>query len=113
MKTPSDFYRDSARSYHEAQHPSDYPLHDLTRTVASCGRIRLFGPRRIYLSTALRGQLVGLRELDDEPGWSSFAQLNLGTIDPAQSRFEPSDVTFSASSSEALTQANLLPMSPV
>ena len=94
-------------------HPLRYPLHDLTRTVGSCGRIHLLGPRRIYLSRALRGQSVGLRELDDGTWLVSFTELTLGTIDSAQSRFEPADVSFSASSSEALTQANLLPMSPV
>jgi transposase InsO family protein len=113
MKTPSDFYRDSARSYPSAPHSLRYPLHDLTRTVGSCGRIHLLGPRRIYLSRALRGQSVGLRELDDGTWLVSFTELTLGTIDSAQSRFEPADVSFSASSSEALTQANLLPMSPV
>lgn len=113
MKTPSDFYRESVRSYPGIQRPLCYPLHDLTRTVGACGRIHMLGPPRIYLGRALRGQRVGLRELDDGRWLVSFAHLHLGTVNAAQSHFEPSDVTFSASSSEALTQANLLPMSSV
>jgi hypothetical protein len=69
--------------------------------------------QRIHLGRALRGKAVGLRELEDGAWLVSFAHLNLGTIEPTHLRFEPYDTSFSASSSEAFTQANLLPMSPV
>jgi hypothetical protein len=58
---PGDVYTPSARTY---QAP-EYPFHDRTIRVTRCGRICI-GKRKINLSTVFAGQMVGIREIDDE-----------------------------------------------
>jgi len=42
----------------------EYPSHDRTITVSSCGRICL-ARRKINLSTVIAGQNVGIKEISD------------------------------------------------
>ena len=102
MRYPAELYVVSERPYRGL---SDllYPFHDRTITVTNCGRI-CFGKRKINLSTALAGQNVGVKEVDDKIWLVSFMQYDLGFFDHQ---------TGTLSSAENPFGAKVLPMSPV
>lgn len=89
MKRPADLYQPSSRSLPTEIPESEYPLHDQTRTVDSGGHV-LFGGRgtSFFLSHALVGEVVGLREVDDGRWLVSFANLDLGYFDEKTRRFD-------------------------
>jgi putative transposase len=60
----------SARAYRPPDDP-DYPWHDRIIRVTRCGRICI-GKRKINLSTVFAGQLVGIREVEDQLWLVSF-----------------------------------------
>jgi transposase InsO family protein len=82
MKRPADLYRPSTRPCPLAPPELIYPLHDDTLTVCDRGFIRITGRMRVYLTVALAGQNVGIRE--EEPGrWIvSFSSIDLGFVEP-------------------------------
>ena len=61
---PGDVYTPSARVYKPPSEP-EYPFHDRSVRVTRCGRICL-GKRKISLSRVFAGQMVGIREVDNE-----------------------------------------------
>ena len=84
-ETPASSYCNSTRKMMNVQDPA-YPLHDLTCRVYSTGNIYLprsaVGRKRmVYVSTALEGELVGLREQNDGRWLVTFADTHLGTLD--------------------------------
>lgn len=90
MMRPADLYQPSLRAYPERLPEVDYPLHDMTRVVRSCGHLSLFRRNQsCYLSTALAGQKVGLREIEEDRWLVSFLSLDLGIVDASTGRFEP------------------------
>jgi transposase InsO family protein len=89
MDTPASWYQPSPRQLPPKLPELTYPLHDFVRTVGSCGTFRLVHRHRVYLTRALRGQPVGLRELDDGHWLVSFASLDLGLYAPSQRAFKP------------------------
>lgn len=101
MKTPGDFYKSSPREYRGLGELS-YPFHDRTVTITHCGRICL-GKRKIHLSTALAGQNVGIREVEDRLWQVSFMTYDLGFFDHQAGRVESAHNPF---------EAKVLPMSP-
>ena len=66
----------------------DYPYHDRTVRVTRCGRICIQG-RKINLSNVFAGQLIGIREVDDQVWQVSFMEYDLGFFDKEQDRVEP------------------------
>lgn len=80
MKYPAEVYEPSKRCIPEVLEPLDYPLHDCSKRVSSCGKITVPCCKRlIYLGAALGGEYVGLREYDDN--WLvTFMELDLGYI---------------------------------
>ena len=58
----------------------DYPLHDWTATVTTCGRI-CFKRRKVNLSQVFAGQAVGIKEIHDDIWLVSFMQYDLGYFD--------------------------------
>src|SRR2546421_3792047 len=64
QSTPASHYKRSERTHPEELPDLVYPLHDLTRVVNASGVVSLFDVR-IYVSHALAGEAVGLRELKD------------------------------------------------
>lgn len=82
LRTPASEYEPSKRGYEDAAAEPDYALHDLVLNVTSAGSVWLPGRRCVYLGTALAGQPVGLREVDDERWLVSFMNLQLGHIEP-------------------------------
>lgn len=102
MKYPAELYTPSARIY-QGLPDLDYPFHDKTITVTTCGRICL-GNKKINLSQVFAGQKVGIRETDDKIWLVSFMKYDLGYFDMETCRVEPLDNPF---------KSKVLPMSPV
>ena len=89
---PGQLYTPSARVYEPPGDP-EYPFHDRTVRVTRCGRICI-GKRKINLSTVFSGQLVGLREVDEEIWQVSFLEYDLGYFDKERDRVEPGPSPF-------------------
>jgi transposase InsO family protein len=88
-KTPAKVYQPSPRPYPAKLIEPTYPLHDDTLLVDRSGHIRLPMSRQVFISAALVGQLVGLRERDDGLWLVSFLDHDLGYFDPKQGTFKP------------------------
>ena len=100
---PGDIYTPSARAY-EPPPELEYPYHDRTVRVTRCGRI-CFGRRKINLSTVFAGQLVGIREIENQIWLVSFMHYDLGFFDQDEGRIEPAPNPFAPET--------VLTMSPV
>ena len=87
MKYPGEIYMPSDRSYRGLL-PIEYPLHDRTIEVTSCGRICI-GKTKINLSKVFTGQKMGLKEVSDGTWLVTFMDYDLGYFDIESSRFEP------------------------
>jgi len=84
QKSPATVYAPSPRTY-SMSGGLQYPLHDEVRLVSPSGHVRLLRTNKhsaTYLSAALGGERVGIRELEDGRWLVSFASLDLGRIDP-------------------------------
>lgn len=94
QRPPSTVYQPSPRTLSATPAALDYPLHDEVRTVAKSGHVRILRTRRqssFFLSTALAGERIGIRELEDGRWLLSFATLDLGWVDPVSRVFHPVD----------------------
>ena len=83
MKRPAEIYAPSMRPYPQRLPELEYPTHDDVLTVGKHGYIRL-SRAHAYVSTALAGQQVGVRELDDGRWLVSFVSLDLGHVDASR-----------------------------
>ena len=99
---PADLYTKAPRPY-QGLGELDYPFHDWTATVTTCGRI-CYKRRKINLSTVFAGQKVGIKQVSNSIWLVSFMQYDLGYFDLDACRLEPIDNPFSP---------KVLPMSPV
>ena len=100
MKPPAAFYTPSKRAY-EGLPELDYPWHDKSVIVTTCGRI-CFNTRKINLSQVFSGQRVGIKQVEDRLWLVSFMDYDLGYFDDTECRLEPLDNPFGS---------KLLPMS--
>jgi len=92
MKYPAEVYKPSRRKY--AGLPSlEYPLHDKTIIVTTCGRICL-NNKKINFSHVFAGQTVGISEVGDKIWLVSFANYDLGYFDEDSCRVEPIENPF-------------------
>ena len=71
--------------------------------MTRCGRVCI-GKRKINLSTVFAGQLVGIREVEEQIWLVSFLHYDLGFFDTEEGRVEPAPNPF--------TSADVLTMSP-
>lgn len=101
MRSPAELYQRSARLYRGLPE-LDYPLHDKTITVTTCGRI-CYKQRKINLSTVFAGQSVGIKQTDERIWLVSFMHYDLGYFDDETCRLEPLQSPFGP---------KVLPMSP-
>jgi len=92
MKYPSEIYKPSDRVYKGIE-PIFYPFHDKTVQVTKCGRICEMG-LKVSVSSALAGQHVGIKEVEDGIWVVSFLEYDLGYFDQKNSRVEPVDDPF-------------------
>lgn len=92
MKCPAELYQPSPRIY-QGIGELDYPLHDKSITVTSCGRICMLR-KKINLSSVLAGQTLGIKEVDEGIWLVSFMHYDLGYIDLEQKTLQPLDNPF-------------------
>ncbi len=69
--------------------------------VTNCGRICI-GKRKISLSKAFAGQLVGTREEDEHLWLVSFMHYDLGFFDQETARLEPTSNPFTMTQAQKL-----------
>jgi putative transposase len=100
-RCPAQLYRTSRRPY-SGLSDLEYPFHDRTVTVTTCGRICI-GRRKINLSQVFAGQNVGIKEVADKIWLVSFMHYDLGFFDHEAGRVECAPNPFGA---------KVLPMSP-
>ena len=89
MKRPAELYRPAPRAY-DGLPEIAYPLHDRDVLVTVCGRICMHR-KKINISTALSGQRLGIKEVDDGIWLVSFMHYDLGYIDLEQKTLQPLD----------------------
>jgi putative transposase len=87
MQCPAERYVPSTRPYRGLPN-LDYPFHDRTATVTTCGRICL-NRQNINLSVVFAGQSVGIKQVSDELSLVSFMDYNLCYFDHETCRLEP------------------------
>src|SRR6201995_5479041 len=92
MQCPTQRYCPSSRPYRGLPE-LDYPFHDRTATVTSCGRI-CFHRRKINLSTVFAGQSVGIKQVSEHIWLVSFMDYDLGYFDHEACRLEPIENPF-------------------
>jgi transposase InsO family protein len=92
MKPPSSVYQPSARRL-SAVGELEYPFHDEVVRVGNGGHARVLTARRgnVFLSEALAGERVGIRELSDGRLLVTYASLDLGVVDPQTRKFMRAD----------------------
>lgn len=100
MATPAERYEENTRPYRGLPE-IDYPFHDKTVTVTSCGRICV-RRKKVNLSTVFAGQKVGIRQVEDRLWLASVMSYDLGYFDEDTCRLEPIKDPFGQ---------NVLPMS--
>ena len=87
MRPPAEFFKRSGRAAPTRGTEPLYPLCDDVRKVTRCGSLRFGGrTQRYFLSTALAGERVGLRELTADHWLVCFADRELAIIDRKQRR---------------------------
>src|SRR5712672_1952201 len=79
MQCPAERYVPSTRPYRGLP-DLDYPFHDRTATVTTCGRI-CFNRQKINLSVVFAGQSVGIKQVSDKLWLVSFMDYDLGYFD--------------------------------
>jgi transposase InsO family protein len=89
MKRPAEVYSPSLRPFPSVLSEPSYPTHDDVVTVNSAGFVSMTGRGRLYLSSALIGQSVGIREEDGGRWLVSFMQLDLGHFETDDDMFRP------------------------
>ncbi|MGR9174678.1 integrase core domain-containing protein [Rhizobium leguminosarum] len=87
MACPAECYDASPRAYRGLP-DLDYPFHDQTVTVTTCGRI-CYKRKKINLSLVFAGQAVGIKQVEDHIWLTSFMDYDLGYFDDETCRLEP------------------------
>lgn len=87
MAYPAERYDASPRAYRGLP-DLDYPFHDQTVTVTTCGRI-CYKRKKINLSLVFAGQAVGIKQVEDHIWLTSFMDYDLGYFDDETCRLEP------------------------
>jgi transposase InsO family protein len=85
-KTPAAVYRPSAKPFPGAFPDVSYPLHDDVVVIPRNGQLRI-GRHQFFLSHALVGHPVGIREEEDGRWLVTFMKLDLGHYAPQTNLF--------------------------
>ena len=78
MKYPAEVYTPAPCPYRGIGRV-EYPMHDRTVTVTSCGRICMKG-KKINLSTVFAGQDVGIKRSKEKFGWCRLWNTTSDTL---------------------------------
>jgi transposase InsO family protein len=87
MRLPGECYLASQRPYIGLSE-LEYPFHDRTAIVTSCGRVCLHN-KKVNLTQVLAGQMVGLKEVEQNVWLVSFMKYDLGYIDLEEKTLQP------------------------
>ncbi|HXI58878.1 MAG TPA: integrase core domain-containing protein, partial [Polyangia bacterium] len=79
-KTPADLYVPSPKPLPAAVESIAYPGHHQLRSVRSDGSIKWRGST-LFLSEALQGEVVGIKELADDRWLIRFGPVDLAVLD--------------------------------
>ena len=90
MNCPAELYAPSTRPY-TGSPDVDYPFHDTTFTVTTCGRICFHG-RKINLSHVFAGQSVGITQVSEHIWLVTFMHYDFGYFDDETCRLEPIEI---------------------
>ena len=101
LQVPADVDVPSPRPYRGLT-ALEYPLHDWSATVTTCGRICYRG-RKVNVSQVFAGQLVGVRQVRERIWLVTFMDYDLGYFDDETCRLEAIENPFGP---------KVLPMSP-
>lgn len=88
QKTPASVYRQSPREYPEKLPAIEYEIDFSVRQVRHNGDIKWKGGR-IYVSEALVGEAIGLKQMDNHYWGIYFSFLPLGILDELNMRITP------------------------
>lgn len=102
MQVPAARYTPSARPYRGLDDDLEYPFHDWTTVITTCGRM-CHDRRKVNVSQVFAGQKVGVKQVDDHIWLVTFMTYDLGYFDDETCRLEPIENPFGP---------KLLPMSP-
>jgi transposase InsO family protein len=80
MKRPAEVFQPSTRPYPAQLPEHTYPMHDDVIRVSRYGQLHVPGRGQVPLTSALAGQLVGVREELDGRWLVTFVSLDLGHI---------------------------------
>lgn len=86
MIVPAELYQPSPRPYPERLPPVEYPGHFEVRSVHHHGYVRFRG-KAPFFTHVLRGQRIGLEEVDDGLWSVYFTKLLLGRYDEREGQF--------------------------
>lgn len=91
QQCPAQLYAPSSRKVPIGE--LEYPLHDDVIRVGPSGHINLLrrAATGVFISGALAGERIGVRELSDGTLLLTFAKLDLGRFDLKANRFHPFD----------------------
>jgi len=85
QRTPSELYKRSSREFPTRLPEPEYPSHFAVERAYSNGHVRHDGISW-YVSTSLKGELLGLESLSDGRWCVYFSKLPLGILDPKHHR---------------------------
>lgn len=96
MTTPAKVYQPSSRIF--IAKALDCPLHDEVVNVDRSGHTNVIRRRggSFFVSGALAGERIGIRELEDETWLLSFASIDRGVYDAQSHFFQQADIPVSA-----------------
>lgn len=80
MKTPKEVHIKSTREYKNTAEPVEYPNCETTLRVTASGDMYL-NRKRIYVSRAFEGQILGVTRVDDDIFQVHFMDYELGFFD--------------------------------
>ncbi|MBA7716780.1 hypothetical protein ES703_125857 [subsurface metagenome] len=88
MRTPSECYRSSTREFPSRLPQMSYPGHMQVRRVYPHGDILYLG-RRLFTTESLRGEYVGVEQIDEDMSWLWYCSYLLGQIDHRKRQINP------------------------
>lgn len=94
MKMPAEVYTPATRLYRGISE-LDYPLHDRTAVVTTCGRVCIHS-KKINVSGVFSGQTLGLKEVEENVWLLTFMHYDLGYIDLEEKCLQPLKNPFGA-----------------
>ncbi len=91
MSTPSDCYSYSTREFPSRLPQVHYPNHMLARRVRLHGDIN-YKNKRLFTTESLRGEDVGIEQIDEDTSLLWYCNYLLGRIDHQRWRITPANI---------------------